>query len=355
MITYVFIFLIEETLSENGNPYGEFCCIMDKTAFAVMTQLKERMYMNYQEWLYDWLCNYVQPATKKRTYDRYGEIVRQHVIPTLGETELDELSPFTIQRFVTELLTKGNLRTGAGLSSNSVNAIITVMQSSLRTAYELGYTASYTADKIKRPRSNEKKVECFSLDEQKKIEQYILSKNKPTLFGIFLCLYTGLRIGELLALEWADVDLKKGELQVNKTCYDSISDGVFSRITDTPKTVSSVRTIPIPRKLLPMLREAKKKSRSIYVVSNGEKQISVRSYQRTFTLLQQHLDIPRRGFHSLRHTFATRALECGMDVKTLSELLGHKSPTVTLSRYAHSLPEHKKEMMDRLGKLISNR
>ena len=109
---------------------------------------------------------------------------------------------------------------------------------------------------------------------------------------------------------------------------------------------------PDSEAIMPMLREIKKKSRSIYVVSNGENGISIRSYQRTFTLLQKSLNIPHRGFHSLRHAFATRALECGMDVKTLSELLGHKSPTVTLNRYAHSLPEHKKEMMNKLGRLI---
>ena len=309
--------------------------------------------MKYQEWLDEWLYHYIQPTSKRRTYERYGEIVNQHIIPALGETELNALTPFAMQRFVTDLLNGGNLKTGAGLSSNSVNAIITVMQSSLRTAYTLGYADSYTADKIQRPRSVEKKVECFSLTEQKKIEQYILNQNKPNLFGVFLCLYTGLRIGELLALEWSDVDLKKGELRVNKTCYDGKGlEGGFLRITDVPKTPCSVRTVPLPRRLIPLLREAKKKSRSIYVVSNGEKSIAVRSYQRTFTLLQQRLEIPRRGFHALRHTFATRALECGMDVKTLSEILGHKSPTVTLNRYVHSLPDHKRAMMDRLGKLI---
>lgn len=309
--------------------------------------------MNYQEWLDEWLYHYIQPSSKRRTYERYGEIVRQHVVPALGMMELNELTPFIMQRFVTELLTKGNLKTGRGLSANSVNAIITVMQSSLRMAYTLGYTEVYTADKIKRPRSDEKKVECFSLAEQKKIEQYILSEDKPKLFGIFLCLYTGLRIGELLALEWADVDLQKGELRINKTCYDGKAPtGGFIRITDVPKTPSSVRTIPIPKRLIPMLREIKKKSHSTFVVSNGEKSIFVRSYQRSFELLLEKLEIPHRGFHSLRHTFATRALECGMDVKTLSEILGHKSPTVTLNRYAHSLMEHKKDMMNRLGKLL---
>ena len=116
-----------------------------------------------------------------------------------------------------------------------------------------------------------------------------------------------------------------------------------------PKTQSSIRTIPIPKQLIPYLREIKENSHSTYVVSNGTKQISNRSYQRSFSLLLKKLSIPHRGFHSLRHTFATRALECGMDVKTLSEILGHKSPTVTLNRYAHSLMDHKKELMNKLG------
>ena len=255
--------------------------------------------------------------------------------------------------FVTELLTKGNLKTGKGLSANSANAIITVVQNSLKTAYGLGFAKEYIADKIKRPRATEKKVECFSSAEQKKIEQYIISKNKPKLIGIVLCLYTGLRIGELLALEWSDIDFTKGELYVNKTCHDGKNDtGTFSRITDKPKTESSMRTIPLPKQIIPLLREAKKKSHSTFVVSNGEKSISVRSYQRSFASLLEKLEIPHRGFHSLRHTFATRALECGMDVKTLSEILGHKSPTVTLNRYVHSLMDHKKDMMNRLGKLL---
>ena len=309
--------------------------------------------MKYQEWLNNWLTNYIQPSSKLRTYTRYTEIVSQHIIPKLGAYELDEITPYVLQCFVTELLTKGNLKTGKGLSANSANAIITVVQNSLKTAYGLGFAKEYIADKIKRPRATEKKVECFSSAEQKKIEQYIISKNKPKLIGIVLCLYTGLRIGELLALEWSDIDFTKGELYVNKTCHDGKNDtGTFSRITDKPKTESSMRTIPLPKQIIPLLREAKKKSHSTFVVSNGEKSISVRSYQRSFASLLEKLEIPHRGFHSLRHTFATRALECGMDVKTLSEILGHKSPTVTLNRYVHSLMDHKKDMMNRLGKLL---
>ena len=309
--------------------------------------------MKYQDWLINWLNNYIQPSSKQRTYTRYNEIVNQHIIPRLGDLDLSELTPYELQCFVTELLNSGNLKTGQGLSPNSVNAIITVMQNSLKTAYALGYMSDYTADKIKRPKTGEKKVECFSSAEQKKMEQYILNKDKAKLFGILLCLYSGLRIGELLALEWTDVDFAKGELRVNKTCHDGKDkNGVFTRITDVPKTQSSIRIIPLPKQFMPLLREAKRKSHSIYIVSNGEKPISIRSYQRTFATLLKKLEIPHKGFHSLRHTFATRALECGMDVKTLSEILGHKNPTVTLNRYVHSLMEHKKEMMNKLGKLL---
>ena len=96
----------------------------------------------------------------------------------------------------------------------------------------------------------------------------------------------------------------------------------------------------------------KKKSKSEFVIADGEKSVFMRSYQRTFELLLKKLNLPHKGFHSLRHTFATRALECGMDVKTLSEILGHKNAAITLNRYAHSLWEHKFEMMNKLGKLL---
>lgn len=311
--------------------------------------------MLYKEWLLNWLKNYVQPSAKMRTYTRYKEIAERHISPVLGNMELSEITPYVLQCYITELLKSGNLKTGNGLSANSVNSIITVIQNTLKTAYSIGIVSEYVGDKIKRPRTSEKKIECFSMCEQKKIEQYILNENEKNTrpFGVLLCLYTGLRIGELLALEWSDIDMIKGELRVNKTChYGRDENGVFGRITDVPKTQSSIRIIPIPKQLIPHLREVKKKSRSTHIVSNGLKLISIRSYQRSFSILLKKLNIPYCGFHSLRHTFATRALECGMDVKTLSEILGHKSPTVTLNRYVHSLMDHKKEMMNRLGKLL---
>lgn len=190
----------------------------------------------------------------------------------------------------------------------------------------------------------------ISMKEQKQIEQAVLNGNKDKLYGILLCLYSGLRIGELIALQWSDIDFVKGIFTVSKSCHDG-KDGL---IIDEPKTANSRRLIPLPKQLLPILKGIKKKSDSSFVVSSNGSFVSVRSYQRSFELLLKRLNIPHKGFHSLRHTFATRAIECGMDVKTLSEILGHKNPTVTLNRYTHSLMEHKQDMMNKLGKLLQD-
>lgn len=304
--------------------------------------------MKYAEWLDIWLENYIKPSVKVRTYERYALIIDKHISTDVGKCEISELSALVLQNFITKLLESGNCKTGNGLSANSVNAIISVLQSSLQTAHLIGVANEYTANKIKRPKLIERPVECFSLKEQKQIEQAVLNSKKDKLFGILLCLYSGLRIGELIALQWSDIDFTKGILTVSKSCHDG-KDGL---IIDEPKTVASRRVIPLPKQLLPFLKSIKKKSASPFVVSANGKPVSVRSYQRSFELLLKKLKIPHKGFHSLRHTFATRALECGMDVKTLSEILGHKNPTVTLNRYAHSLMEHKADMMNRLGKLL---
>ncbi|MDY5874449.1 MAG: site-specific integrase [Bacilli bacterium] len=305
--------------------------------------------MLYKDFLTFWLENYVKPDTKFRTYLRYSQIVRIYVAEKVGEYDLSELTPIILQTFIADMLTNGNGRWGAdGLAPNTVNSIVSVLKNSLKTAYMLGCTDRQLGDKIKRPKVRERKIECFSIREQRKIENAVLTSRKHKYFGVLLCLYTGLRIGEVVALKWNDIDLKKGMLSVNKTCYDTPDGLVF----DDPKTVHSRRIIPLPRQIMPILREKRKTSKSDFVVSEKGKPVSVRSFQRSFELLLKRHRIEHRGFHSLRHTFATRALESGMDVKTLSEILGHKNPSITLSRYAHSLMEHKSAMMNRLGKLL---
>jgi integrase len=281
-------------------------------------------------------------------------MVSQHIAVGLGSYELEKLSPTVLQEFVTELLEHGNLKTGNGLAVSSVNGMITVIQNSLKTASFVGLANGCVADKIKRPKVREKQVSCFTPIEQKKIERAVRECKKNKMLGILLCLYTGLRIGELLALEWSDIDFVKGTLSVTKTCHDTKGErGGITLFVDTPKTETSVRVIPLPKQIIPLLKEMKRYSKSKRVIAgNNGKIVSVRSYQQSFECLLKSLHIDHKGFHSLRHTFATRAIECGMDIKTLSEILGHKNPIITLNRYAHSLMDHKREMMNKLGKLL---
>lgn len=308
--------------------------------------------MNYQNWSFQWLELYVKPTVKERTYLRYKESLNLHILPLLGQYELVDISPLILQKSINYLLEKGNNKTNLGLSANSVNTIITIIQSSLKTAYLCDLLPSYNANKIKRPKLIAKSIECFSLNEQRKIEQYIFKEKKIKYYGIILCFYTGLRIGELLALKWTDISFTNHSLLINNSCYEKSINGIFTKILDKPKSPSAIRIIPLPNTLITLLKEIKKTTSCDFVISYKEKPINIRTYQKNFESLLLKLKIPHRGFHAIRHTFATRALECGMDVKTLAEILGHKNVNITLNCYVHSLYEHKKLMMNKVSKLF---
>ena len=217
--------------------------------------------MKYKEWLPDWLELYGEESVKPRTYKQYENIINKRLIPGLGEYEMEDLTPIVIQKYIVNLSKKGNTKTGKGLAPNSVNCIILVLQASLSMAYVLGVAKEIHIDKIKRPKTSEKQVESFTQEEQKVIEQAVLGDKRDKMFGIVLCLYTGLRIGELLALEWSDINFIKAELSVTKSCYDGQDEnGKSCRITGTPKTESSTRIIPIPKQLIPYLKEIKKEA-----------------------------------------------------------------------------------------------
>ncbi len=127
--------------------------------------------MYYKDWLRDWLEHYMKPTTKDKTFTRYTEIVSLHLIPKFGDCDVNDLTPIVVQKYISELLDHGNLKTGKGLAPNSVNAIIVVVQNSLETAYLLGIAEKYEMDKLKRPKAKEKEIACFTPAEQKKIEQ----------------------------------------------------------------------------------------------------------------------------------------------------------------------------------------
>lgn len=310
--------------------------------------------MKLKEWLDIWLNKYTKFAVKLRTYERYRYIIEKHINPKLGEFDLDELSAVALQDYVLSELESGNLISSKGLANNSVIGIVNVLKSALKLAKSLEICAVDNSDKIKLPMATEKPVTAFEKWEQEKLEKYCLSSNKTNYLGIIICLYTGIRLGELLALTWNDIDFKSGIMTISKTAYRIKQNGKPQVVIDKPKTKNSSRLIPLPKQLLEILKRAKRISKSDFVLSTRTGGIvGTRAYQKTYERILKKLDIPYKNFHSLRHTFATRAIEMGMDVKTLSEILGHKNPVITLQRYTHSMLSYKTEMMNKMGKMLN--
>ena len=196
-----------------------------------------------------------------------------------------------------------------------------------------------------------RKVEALEKQEQTKLEKYILENEKWYYYGILISLYTGLRLGELLALKWQNVDLKNKIIYVDKAIETISQNHKTLIIESSPKTQSSIREIPISKQLLNILKELKQNSKNDFIlVSHNNKQLQPRAYQKSFENLLKKLKIKHYGFHSLRHTFATRLLENGVDMKTISELMGHSSPTITLNRYVHTNLQNKRKAMEILTK-----
>ena len=301
--------------------------------------------MKYKNWLNEWLM-LMKPQVKERTLKGYEIAVKIHITNDLGEFELNKLSGKVLKDYALKLCE-------SKLAPNTIKRILLVIKQSLQKAVEHKKVKMQNSNALIIPKIVEKPVECLSLLEQKKIESYIFTQNKPKLYGVLITLYTGLRIGELLALTWQDIDFNKCKMTISKSCYDSWQNGKYKKKIDTPKTTNSIRVIPLPKNLLAILKNLKKQSTCPYVVSSKtDEGMQLRSYQRMFNNLLKTLKIEHKGFHSLRHTFATRSIECGIDIKTVSELLGHKDPIITLRRYTHSQFEHKVLMMNKLGNLL---
>lgn len=236
-----------------------------------------------------------------------------------------------------------------------MNLLRSVLHGAFAYACDMELLTHNPCERIRRAQEPRGGTAAFSKEEQRLLESAILASEDRRLFGVYLCLYSGLRIGELIGLEWEDVDFTARVLRVTKTVYrEQDESGVWRLYVDRPKTRSSERVIPLPGFLMARLRTYRRGRVEPYVVENADgTRMSTRSYQYLFTRLTEAAGVRRLNFHALRHTFATQALECGMDVKTLSELMGHTNASITLNRYCHSLTETKVRMMNKLEKIFS--
>lgn len=281
---------------------------------------------------------------KKSTYAAYQLLIQNHIKPYFGD--LYEVNEEKVQQFVFDKL-------DAGLSEKTIRDIIIVLKMILKFGIKNGYLEYIQID-AKFPSKQEKKdLDVLSKADQKKFMEHLRNNFTFKNLGIFICLSTGMRIGEICGLRWCDVDTVEGVIKVRHTLQRIyIIEGETRHtelLLDTPKTANSVRDIPMSSELLKILKSLNKVvNENYYVISNDIKPIEPRTYRNYYKKLCKQLDIPELKFHGLRHSFATRCIESKADYKTVSVLLGHSNISTTLNLYVHPNKEQKKKTIDKM-------
>lgn len=287
---------------------------------------------------------------KGGTISKYRQLISGQIVPSLGKMAVEDITAVIINQFLREKLTNGRADGKGGLSPSTVKTIMDIVLAARRYASENGLCEPL-AGKVFRPAIQSKEARVLDMGEQRKLEAFLKEEPCRVKVGICLALHAGLRLGEICALSWNDVDFAEKVIHIrhtvarvmnskgDKTCY----------VLDSPKTKSSKRDIPMTDYLFTMLSESLRDARSPFVVSAGREEfLNPRSLESMFIRVLRKASLPRYNFHALRHTFATRCVEAGVDVKTLSEILGHSSVKITLDIYVHSSMELKRLQLEKL-------
>lgn len=283
---------------------------------------------------------------KKSSFSAYMLLLENHLLPVFGDKY--EVVEAEVQTFVFQKLEQG-------LSQKTIKDILIVLKMVLKFGAKNKWI-EYVPFEIQFPTEREKQtIAVFSRTEQKKVMNYVREHFTFRNLGVYICLSTGMRIGEICALTWEDVDTENGIINVRRTIQRIyvIEDGIRKTelILDTPKTKNSIREIPISRDLLRMLKPVKKIfNASFFVLTNDAKPTEPRTYRSYYKKLMKELNVPELKFHGLRHSFATRCIESNCDYKTVSVLLGHSNISTTLNLYVHPNLEQKKKAIDQMFK-----
>lgn len=326
-----------------------------------------------EEWMNTWLELYAKPSIKLSTYISYEQYIRGHIIPQIGSRTMNSLRPIDLQNFFTDRATRGHqMEEGKGLSPKTLTNLRNMMHLAFEQAIREGLIVHNIVEDIRLPKMEKQEMRVLTRKEQERLIMAARLSPKPSAFGVVFALFTGVRLGELCALKWENVDMDQRTVRIVATRSrlqnfdDSIETSTSVETRPSPKTESSRRTIPLMEALyndlvrykndqMRIMRQFPSYNEDGYVFcqENGHP-YEPRTYVDEFKRCVKRADIPQANFHSLRHTFATRALEQGMDVVVVAKLMGHSDPSVTLKKYAHALPEHQQESMDKLGSLYQS-
>lgn len=296
-----------------------------------------------EQWLED-----KKLTVKPSTYANYSRLLNDHIIPALGNLKYESLDKSDINKYISKLAESGRKDGKGGLSVSMTRDIIKALRAIAKFA-QLEYGLKNICDGITVPKIKKAESKTLTDNERKRLEKYLIDNICLCNVSILLCLYTGLRIGELCGLQWKDIDFRRGCLTVCKTVQRiSLGNGKTVISIDTPKTDSSVRVVYIPLFIIEMLKKFRQKP-DIFVLSNRIKPTEPRTLQHKFKRILNNCKIGDISFHALRHTYATMCVEKQFDIKTLSELLGHSDVKITLNTYVHSSEKLKRKYVKRLA------
>lgn len=297
----------------------------------------------------------IRPHIKESTRMKYQNLMSAYILPTLGSQSLRNISYEKIEHTCNLLLTRGGSK-GTGLSPKTVSDVLSLIRNILKYAADSGKIPACDTSAIA-IRQNAREMRVLSRGEQEQLCTFLCEHPSLPNIGILLCLFTGLRVGELCALQWEDISLREHTLHVHQTMQRIQNTDVPGKktkvIVTEPKSRAAVRTIPLPEYLVNTLRELPQPATGYFLTGNKHTFMEPRTMQNHFKRVLENCAIRPANFHALRHTFATRCVELGFDVKSLSEILGHASVTITMNRYVHPSIELKRNNMERLSALFT--
>lgn len=284
---------------------------------------------------------------KHSSFCAYNLALTTHLLPVFASSTI--ISEADAQQFVLDKL-------ASGLSRQSVRNIFAILKAIVRFGKKRGIFHSNEWDVEFPTVTSRRTLPVLSTANHKKLLKYLTEQPTVDNIGILLALSTGMRIGEVCALQWKHVDFRHRVISVNQTLgrIYNVESKATERTLSSPKSKTSNREIPISKELFAALKSIKGKTADDYFVLGGKGEPKEpRSYRDYFARLLARLNIPKIVFHGLRHTFATRSIECGCDYKTVSVILGHSNVATTMNLYVHPNDDQKKRCIDRLSKYLA--
>lgn len=343
-----------------------------------LTELRTGTYVEQRDitvgmWFPNWLDKYAKNKVKQSTYNNYRSYINRRIVPKLGHIKLLDLSVDILQRFINEQYAHGNLKTGGTLSEKTIHNIYLMMHEAMGQAVKNELVMKNNLEAVVLPKVQHVEMRVLNKQENNALLKVTMKSDERYGLGVLLALKTGMRIGEICGLRWKDIDVWDKVIHIRQTLQrQEVMEHVEGQpkteiIIGPPKSEKSRRDLPLPESLIPYLKAQKKEQKKNALAAEDAYQhkgyvlmnemgcyIEPRTLQDTFQRLLKEAEIEDANFHSLRHTYATRAVEQGMDIKTLSELLGHADVSTTMNRYAHSLDKHKRKMVDMMDKLFED-